>query len=78
MQRTGSGRLREIGTLNLFVAGWMVKRFGPRLALVFQTLVPAIRVATQVLGLIAGGKAGILIIQCTQLITIIGGPAGYM
>lgn len=66
------------GTLNLFVAGWTAKKFGPRLALAVQTVVPALRVATQVLGVFAGGMAGMLIIQCTQLITIVGGPAGYM
>ncbi|KAL2192505.1 hypothetical protein P885DRAFT_72919 [Corynascus similis CBS 632.67] len=66
------------GTINLFVAGWMVKRFGPRAALMVQTFVPAIRVATQVLGVLAGGQAGIIIFQCTQLITIIGGPVGYI
>ncbi|KAK5653415.1 hypothetical protein OQA88_8900 [Cercophora sp. LCS_1] len=66
------------GTINLFVAGWTVKRFGPRLALMVQTFVPAIRVATQILGVLAGGEAGIIIFQCTQLITVIGGPAGYI
>jgi hypothetical protein len=67
-----------LGTLNLFVAGWTVKKLGPRFALLVQTLVPAIRVATQILGVIAGGNAGMTIIQCTQLITIVGGPSGYM
>jgi hypothetical protein len=43
-----------------------------------QTIIPAIRVATQVLGLLAGGRNGIIIFQTTQLITVIGGPAGYM
>ncbi|KAK3343396.1 hypothetical protein B0T25DRAFT_485703 [Lasiosphaeria hispida] len=66
------------GTLNLFVAGWTVKKVGPRLALMVQTFVPAIRVATQILGVVAGGTAGIAIFQYTQLITIIGGPAGYI
>ncbi|KAL2130239.1 hypothetical protein VTI74DRAFT_6716 [Chaetomium olivicolor] len=66
------------GTINLFVAGWMAKRFGPRAALMVQTFVPAIRVATQILGVVAGGQAGIIIFQCTQLITIIGGPVGYI
>lgn len=66
------------GTWNLFVSGWTVKRWGPRFALVLQTFIPAIRVATQILGVIAGGKSGIIIIQCTQLITILGGPAGYI
>lgn len=66
------------GTFNLFVAGWMVKKFGPRSALMVQTLVPAVRVATQILGVVAGGQAGINIIQLTQAITVFGGPAGYM
>ncbi|GJN72314.1 hypothetical protein PLICBS_006386 [Purpureocillium lilacinum] len=66
------------GTLNLFVAGWVVKKFGPRAALMAQTFVPAIRVATQIIGVVAGKRAGMIIIQCTQLITILGGPAGYI
>ncbi|KAK4097308.1 MFS general substrate transporter [Parathielavia hyrcaniae] len=66
------------GTINLFVAGWMAKRFGPRAALMVQTFVPAIRVAAQILGVRAGGQAGIIIFQCTQLITVIGGPVGYI
>jgi hypothetical protein len=66
------------GTLNLFVSGWMVKRYGPRFALMLQTILPAIRVALQILGVQAGGQAGINIIQTTQLVTIFGGPAGYM
>lgn len=66
------------GVLNLFLTGWTVKRWGPRRALIFQTFLPAIRVSTQVLGVLAGGAAGITIIQTTQLITILGGPAGYI
>lgn len=60
------------------MTGWVSKRFGPRLALMMQTFVPAIRVLTQILGVIAGKSAGMMIIQATQLITIFGGPAGYM
>jgi len=66
------------GTWNLFVSGWQVKRWGPRAALVLQTVVPAIRVAAQMVGVVAGGQAGIWIIQTTQVITILGGPAGYI
>jgi len=66
------------GTINLFIAGWTVKKIGPRAALLVQTLVPAIRVSTQILGVFAGGQNGMTIIQATQLITVIGGPAGYM
>ncbi|EFY85356.1 hypothetical protein MAC_08605 [Metarhizium acridum CQMa 102] len=66
------------GTFNLFVTGWFCKRFGPRLALMMQTFFPAVRVLTQILGVIAGKSAGMMIIQATQLITILGGPAGYI
>ncbi|ROV92984.1 hypothetical protein VMCG_09003 [Cytospora schulzeri] len=66
------------GTLNLFVTGWTVKKWGPRFALIIQTLIPGIRVLAQISGVVAGGKAGINIIQSTQLITILGGPAGYI
>ncbi|KAK7733687.1 hypothetical protein SLS53_008154 [Cytospora paraplurivora] len=66
------------GTLNLFVTGWTVKKWGPRAALIVQTFVPGIRVVAQIAGVLAGGNAGITIIQATQLITIIGGPAGYI
>ncbi|KAG7406501.1 major facilitator superfamily domain-containing protein [Fusarium sp. MPI-SDFR-AT-0072] len=66
------------GTLNLFVAGWTSKKFGPRAALLCQILIPAARVVTQILGVVAGGEKGMIIIQATQLITILGGPAGYI
>lgn len=66
------------GTLNLFFSGWLVKRCGPRLALMLQTTIPAVRVLLQILGVQAGGEAGIMIIQTTQLVTVFGGPAGYM
>ncbi|KAK0386044.1 hypothetical protein NLU13_5881 [Sarocladium strictum] len=66
------------GTLNLFLTGMLVKRFGPRTALLQQTIVPALRVLAQIVGVMAGKRTGINIIQCTQLITIIGGPVGYI
>ncbi|KAK1774365.1 major facilitator superfamily domain-containing protein [Copromyces sp. CBS 386.78] len=66
------------GTVNLFFAGWLVKKIGPRLALMAQVLVPAIRVLTQILGVLAGGRSGIVIFQATQLITVLGGPVGYI
>jgi hypothetical protein len=66
------------GTMNLFLAGWTAKRFGPRAALLVQIFIPAIRVVTQILGVLTGKREGMLIIQATQLITILGGPAGYM
>lgn len=62
----------------MFVSGWQIKRWGPRAALVLQTSIPGLRVATQIVGVMVGGQAGIWIIQLTQVITILGGPAGYM
>jgi hypothetical protein len=56
----------------------MSKKYGPRAAILVQTFVPAIRVLTQIIGVVAGRREGIVIIQATQLITILGGPAGYM
>ena len=67
-----------LGTVNLFISGWTVKKVGPRAALIIQIVVPAIRVLAQILGVVAGKSAGMMIIQATQLITTIGGPAGYM
>jgi hypothetical protein len=64
--------------LNLFVTGWTSKKFGPRAALLVQIFIPAIRVVAQIIGVVAGKRDGMIIIQATQLITILGGPAGYM
>ncbi|KAM0314342.1 hypothetical protein ACHAPQ_011837 [Fusarium lateritium] len=66
------------GTLNLFVTGWTSKKFGPRAALLVQIFIPAVRVVTQIIGVVAGKRDGMMIIQATQLITILGGPAGYI
>lgn len=43
-----------------------------------QTSIPGLRVLAQIVGVVVGSSTGIMIIQCTQLITILGGPAGYM
>ncbi|KAH8889077.1 MFS general substrate transporter [Thozetella sp. PMI_491] len=66
------------GTVNLFMAGWYIKRVGLKTALAAQTALPALRVAIQTVGAIVGGRAGIVIFQTSQLMTVLGGPAGYM
>lgn len=66
------------GLINLLVTGWAIKRFGVKLALVSQVFWPTVRLAIQTVGVMTGGTAGILIVQCSQIITIIGGPAGYI
>ncbi|KJZ75818.1 hypothetical protein HIM_04642 [Hirsutella minnesotensis 3608] len=66
------------GTANLFVAGAVVKQFGPRAALVMQTAAPAVRVSFQILGIMAGKRTGMAIIKATQFFTILGGPSGFV
>jgi MFS family permease len=66
------------GVLNLFVTGWTIKKFGVKSALFISVFWPAIRLGIQNVGVAIGHKTGILIIQSSQIITIIGGPAGYM
>ncbi|CEJ89683.1 hypothetical protein VHEMI05508 [[Torrubiella] hemipterigena] len=66
------------GIINLFVSGWMVKKFGARKALLIQTVVPTLRTGMQVYGIWVGKRLGMLIVQSTQIVTIIGGPVGYI
>jgi MFS family permease len=40
--------------------------------------VPALRLIVQNIGVQAGSGFGIIIIQCSQVITVLGGPAGYL
>ncbi|EME42929.1 hypothetical protein DOTSEDRAFT_153135 [Dothistroma septosporum NZE10] len=66
------------GVANLFWTGWCIKRFGIKSALLTSCLWPAVRLAVQNVGVQVGAGAGIIIIQCSQAITIFGGPAGYL
>ncbi|KAF3764078.1 hypothetical protein M406DRAFT_259543 [Cryphonectria parasitica EP155] len=66
------------GTLNLFVAGWQIKRWGPRTALVLQTFFPAIRQVVQIIGVTVGARSGIIITQSSQLVGLVGGVSGYL
>ncbi|GME25432.1 Major facilitator superfamily [Neofusicoccum parvum] len=67
-----------VGVLNLLLTGWVIKKFGPRFAMTQQTFWPCIRLCCQTIGVIIGAKNGLIIIQTTQLICLLGGPAGYM
>ena len=66
------------GVANLFITGQGIKRFGVKSALAFQVFWPAARLAIQNIGVMSGGNAGIIIVQCSQIFTIVGGPVGYM
>jgi hypothetical protein len=66
------------GVVNLFITGYSIKRVGIKAALAIQVFWPAARLAVQNIGIMTGGRTGILIVQCSQIVTIIGGPAGYI
>ncbi|RFU34287.1 hypothetical protein B7463_g2079, partial [Scytalidium lignicola] len=66
------------GVLNLFVTGYAIKVLGIKTALAMSVFWPAVRLAIQNIGVMAGGSKGIIIVQSSQIITILGGPAGYL
>ncbi|KAI0532987.1 hypothetical protein GGR58DRAFT_506830 [Xylaria digitata] len=66
------------GITNLFVAGWEMRKYGPKKALAIQTFFPAIRVVIQTTALFVGARAGVIIMQLSQLTGVWGGPAGYI
>lgn len=72
------GSTTFFGVFNLFLTGLAIKRFGVKSALAFQVFWPAARLAVQNVGVRVGGHNGIIIVQCSQFITIVGGPVGYL
>ncbi|KAI2640211.1 major facilitator superfamily transporter [Xylaria nigripes] len=65
------------GVFNLFVCGYFIKKWGSRWSLASQTALLGLKVATQVIGVSIGGRAGEIIFQVCQGIGIIGGLRGY-
>ncbi|KAF2845348.1 MFS general substrate transporter [Plenodomus tracheiphilus IPT5] len=66
------------GLVNLLLARWTIKRLGVKRALMFQFLWLALRLLIQTIGVTKGSQMGIIIVQCSQIITILGGPNGYV
>lgn len=66
------------GVANLFITGWTIKVWGIKKALLITIFWPAVRLLIQNVGVMVGAGTGILIIQLSQIITIVGGPAGYL
>ena len=66
------------GLLNLFLTASLIKRIGVKPTLLIQVFFPALRLLVQNVGVEVGGNAGIIIIQCSQVATILGGPSGYL
>jgi hypothetical protein len=61
------------GVPNLFLTGWTIKKYGVKTALCFQVSWVAIRLLVQNTGVEVGKGNGIIIVQCSQIITIVGG-----
>lgn len=66
------------GLANLLFAAWCIKKLGVKRALLIQIFWPAVRLAIQNVGAMTGGSRGILIMQASQVITVVGGPNGYV
>ena len=66
------------GLLNLFLTGSLIKRIGVKPTLVIQVFFPALRLLIQNVGVEVWGNTGIVIVQLSQILTIIGGPSGYV
>lgn len=66
------------GLVNLLITGWSIKRFGVKATLLMQVFWPAVRLAVQNVGVTTGSTAGMWIFQASQIITVIGGPNGYL
>lgn len=66
------------GIMNLFLTGSLIKRIGVKPTLLIQIFFPAVRLLVQNIGVEVWGKTGIIIVQCSQIVTIIGGPSGYL
>jgi hypothetical protein len=64
------------GVFNLFVAGWLIKRHGPWLALLVQTVFSMVRIGANIVGVVVGSRAGIITMQLSQFIGIFGRPGG--
>ncbi|KAI4152925.1 MAG: hypothetical protein LQ340_002613 [Diploschistes diacapsis] len=66
------------GLANLFLTGSLIKRIGIKPTLLINVFFPALRLLIQNVGVEVWGSAGIVIVQCSQIITVLGGPSGYL
>jgi MFS family permease len=66
------------GVVNLFFTGWTMKAFGIKRALLLTVVFPAVRLVVQNIGVEIGAGLGIIVVQCSQIITVVGGPVGYL
>lgn len=66
------------GILNLFLTGSLIKQIGLKATLLIQIFFPAVRLLVQNIGVEVWGSTGINIIQWSQIVSIVGGPSGYL
>ena len=66
------------GLANLFLTGGLIKRIGIKPTLLINVFFPAVRLLIQNVGVEVWGTTGIIIVQSSQIITILGGPSGYI
>ena len=66
------------GIANLFITGSLIKRIGVKSTLLINVFFPALRLLVQNIGVEVWGNTGIIIIQCSQVVSILGGPSGYV
>ena len=66
------------GLVNVFWIGGLIKRIGVKPTLIIQVFFPALRLLIQTIGVEVWGAKGIIIIQASQAVNIIGGPLGYV
>ena len=66
------------GLVNLFLTGHLIKRIGVKSTLVINVFFPALRLVVQNIGVEVWGRPGILIVQASQIVVILGGPSGYL
>ena len=66
------------GLVNLLIATNLIKRIGIKPTLLIQVFFPAVRLVVQNVGVEVWGSIGIIIVQCSQVVSILGGPIGYL
>lgn len=66
------------GVANLFLTGTLIKRIGLKRTLMVQISFAAVRLFIQNVAIELGEDAGILLFQCSQMVSVLGGPSGYV
>lgn len=63
--------------INVFVVGWEIQHSGVKMAMFTQTAWAAVRNLTQIYAQYVGAGRGVMIIQITQFLNVLGSGGGY-